>query len=71
MVEIKTLYVGDAHRVAIKGGADESRPVYKKVAFMRRIKLVGVGGVIGDDDVEFERDDGDVEDVLFDGGVFE
>ena len=39
-MEAKTLYVGNAQRVATKGGADESRPGHKEVASMQRIKLV-------------------------------
>jgi hypothetical protein len=74
-MEAKTLYVGDAQRVATKGRADESRPVHKEVASVRRIKLVlGVGAVMVaalmafaapamalDRDVEQEADSGDVD----------
>jgi hypothetical protein len=45
-VDAKTLIVGNAQRVATKGGADRSRPGQKEVASVRRIKLVVAVGVV-------------------------
>jgi hypothetical protein len=46
LVDAKTLIVGNAQRVATKGGADEPRPGQKEVASVRRIKLVVAVGVV-------------------------
>ena len=45
-MDAKTLIVGNAQRVATKGGADRSRPGHKEVASVRRIKLVVAVGVV-------------------------
>jgi hypothetical protein len=45
-VDAKTLFVGNAQRVATKGGADRFRPGQKEVASVRRIKLVVAVGVV-------------------------
>jgi hypothetical protein len=45
-VDAKTLYVGNAQKVARKGGADESCPVQKEVAYLKRFKLVVAVGVV-------------------------
>jgi hypothetical protein len=45
-VDTKTLFVGNAQRVATKGGADRFRPGQKEVASVRRIKLVVAVGVV-------------------------